>query len=82
MIGIIIITVTAFVFGIVLVLVDKEDNDKELLEHLPGLNCGTCGFGSCQGMVDAIKENRENYLKCRPLRGQKKEEMEKFLDIK
>lgn len=81
MIGIIIITVTAFIFGVVLVLVDKENDDKKLLEHLPGLNCGTCGFGSCKGMVDAIKDNKENYLKCRPLRGRKKEELEKILGI-
>ncbi len=79
MIGIIIITITSLILGIILVSIDNED---EILKHLPGLNCGVCGFGSCKGMKDAINKDKNNYLKCKPLRGKKKEELEKILNIK
>lgn len=84
MIGILIITITALILGFILVSVDekKDKTDDKILECLPGINCGSCGFGSCKGMVDAIKKDKENYLKCRPLRGEKKEALEKLLNIK
>ena len=82
MIGILIITVTAFILSVILVLSieEKKLDEEEILKHLPGINCGTCGFGSCKGMVEAIKENKDNYLKCRPLRGEKKENLERILN--
>ena len=82
MIGILIITLTALILGIILVNVgEKQDsNDDKILECLPGINCGACGFGSCKGMVEAIKKDKDNYLKCRPLRGEKKENLEKLLN--
>jgi len=81
MIGILIITLTALILGIILVTVDNKDSsDEKILECLPGINCGACGFGSCKGMVEAIKKDKENYLKCRPLRGEKKENLEKLLN--
>jgi len=80
MIGILIITLTALILGLILVMVNNDNNDEEILKHLPGINCGTCGYGSCKGMVDAIKEDKNNYLKCRPLRGEKKENLEKLLN--
>lgn len=78
MIGILVLTITAVILGIILVLVNDED---EILKHLPGLNCGACGFGSCKGMAEAIKKDKMNYLKCKPLRGKKKEELEEILGI-
>ena len=54
------------------------DNKKEnnYINYLPGINCGGCGYGSCEGMCKAIEEDFENYKKCRVLRGEK---LEKFL---
>ena len=82
MIGILIITVTALILGVVLVSIDtkKDTSDEEILKCLPGINCGGCGFGSCEGMVEAIKEDSDNYLKCRPLRGEELENMKKLLN--
>lgn len=81
MIGILIITITALMLGIILVSVDNKDSkDDKILQCLPGINCGACGFGSCKGMVEAIKKDKDSYLKCRPLRGEKKETLEKFLN--
>lgn len=83
MLGILIITITALILGFILVLFDNDNNsDEEILKYLPGLNCGGCGFGSCKGMVEAIKKDKLNYQRCRPLRGEKKEELEKILNIK
>lgn len=77
---IIILTTTALIISIIIVIVDskvKKDKFKEIEDLLPGLNCGGCGYGSCKGMACAIKKEKENYKKCRPLRGDK---LEKFLN--
>ncbi len=84
MIGILILTVTALILGIILVLVDLkinkvDKNEEEYLKRLPGYNCGSCGFGSCSGMAKEMCKNLEAYKKCRPLRGEKLKEMEEFL---
>lgn len=86
MIGIIIMTVVALFLSILLVIVDtfankKNDKCEEYLKLLPGYNCGACGFGSCQGMSEAMCDNAMNYKKCRPLRGEKLEKMEEYLNL-
>ena len=82
--GIIIMTLIAFVLSICLVFLDaflKKEDDKleDIKSHLPGYNCGACGFGSCEGMAKAITENGESYLLCRPMKQDKKEELERYL---
>ncbi|HPF83596.1 MAG TPA: (Fe-S)-binding protein [Bacilli bacterium] len=85
MLGILILTVTALLLSILLVfvssLVNKENPKiKEIENMLPGLNCGGCGFGSCNGMACQILKDKEAYKNCRPLRGEKKEALEKYLN--
>ena len=84
MIGIIITTVLAIVLGLILVLVDAKLNtmsntQKEILDHLPGYNCGVCGFGSCEGMSEAMLKDLDNYKKCKPMKGDTLIEMEKLV---
>ena len=81
MIGILIITVLAFIIGVLLTTLDKKEDSKkeEYLKRLPGFNCGACGFGSCEGMAEAMCKSIENYKKCKPLRGEKLKEMEEYL---
>lgn len=84
MIGILIITVTALILGVILVLIDNKINSKsnieeEYLKRLPGYNCGSCGYGSCVGMASEMVKNIECYKKCRPLRGDKLKEMEDYI---
>lgn len=86
MVGILILTGTAFILSIVIVivssLVNKDSEQLQKIEQmLPGLNCGACGYGSCKGMASEILKNIEAYKKCRPLRGEKKEKLEKYLQI-
>lgn len=75
MIGVIILTIIAFIFSVILVLIDNK-KENNYINYLPGINCGGCGYGSCEGMCKAIEEDFENYKKCRVLRGEK---LEKFL---
>lgn len=84
MIGIVILTITALILGIILVLTDlfinkKDNREEEILKRLPGYNCGACGYGSCSGMAKEILKDLESYKKCRPLRGEKLKEMEEYL---
>ena len=87
MLGILILTGTALLISIILVLINStinnESNEEKKLESmLPGLNCGGCGFGSCHGMACQIMKDKEAYKNCRPLRGEKKEALEEYLNSK
>ncbi len=80
--GIIILTLTALILGLILSFANNMLKDKqieELKKRLPGYNCGGCGHGSCEGMALAIKKDFNEYLKCRPLKGEKKVELEKYI---
>ena len=80
--GIIILGVTALILGIILSVTQELLRDKrveELEKRLPGYNCGACGHGSCKGMAEAILENKEEYHKCRILKGEKLSELENYL---
>lgn len=84
MIGIVIISVIAFLLGCILVNLDaylnkNVDISKEFENLLPGYNCGGCGFGSCAGMAKAMMDDPQNYQKCRPLKGDALREMETYL---
>ncbi len=85
MIGVLIVTLTALILGTILVLTDllinkKDNNEEEFLKRLPGYNCGSCGYGSCNGMAKEMLKNIEAYKKCRPLRGEKLKEMEEYVE--
>ena len=78
-------TITALVLSVVLVFIDDKLNKKnkrreKIRELLPGYNCGACGFGSCEGMCNAIIEDLDNYKKCKPLKGDSLTKMEEYID--
>jgi len=39
---------------------------EEILELLPGVNCGACGFPGCQGYAEAIAAGKADVTKCGP----------------
>ena len=86
MMAIIILTVVAFIFSLILVFLDGKVNNNDLkdeyLKLLPGYNCGSCGFGSCKGMSEAMLKDPLNYKKCRPMRGEVLAKMEAYLKEK
>ena len=38
--------------------VESDDRVREIREHLPGSNCGGCGFTGCDAMAQAIADGR------------------------
>lgn len=80
---IIIVTVLGFVLSLLLVSVEsfvqKNPQKNEYLDLLPGYNCGSCGYGGCEKMSEAMLEDVMNYKKCRPLKGEALERMEEYL---
>ncbi|MDD2518468.1 MAG: (Fe-S)-binding protein [Bacilli bacterium] len=84
MLGILIMTVTALIMGLILAFVDQGfeneiDLEKEYEKLLPNYNCGACGYNTCKGMSEAMIIDPLNYKKCKPLRGEKLKEMEAYL---
>lgn len=84
MIGIIIFSSIAFILSILLVVADHVINSKRNIEDdivklLPGYNCGACGFSGCPGMAKAILSDKEAYKKCRPLKEDRRKELEEFI---
>lgn len=49
--------------------VDVDPKIEEVLEALPGANCGACGFPGCEGLAVAIAEGRSPVNAC-PIGGQ------------
>ena len=81
MIGIIILTLTALLFSMILVNLDeiwnKDTKEEETIEKLlPGYNCGACGYGGCRMLAKAILEDQNNYQKCKALKGEAKQKLE------
>ena len=46
--------------------VKKNDKAKEILNALPGANCGACGFSGCEGYAKALSEGKSNPGLCIP----------------
>ena len=71
MIGILVLTLLALVFGIIITNIDKKlpNNTEEIEKLLPGYNCGACGYKGCAHLAEAISSNPTLYTKCRTLRG-------------
>lgn len=82
MIGILIMTGLSFILGLLLILIEGKDKKEDFLKYLPGYNCGTCGFGSCKGMCEAMEQDIENYKKCKLLKGEALEKIEEFVQTK
>ncbi|MCF7916992.1 MAG: RnfABCDGE type electron transport complex subunit B [Candidatus Omnitrophica bacterium] len=46
--------------------VPEDPKVKKILNILPGLNCGACGFSSCKAYAQAVAKNSDNFRTCRP----------------
>lgn len=79
MIGILIMTLLAFVLSTILVTIYGKTEKEDYVKYLPGYNCGVCGFGSCKGMSEAMKQDINNYKKCKLLKGEALEKMEQMV---
>ena len=75
--GVIYFSIITFILAIIIVILNKVINKRNermetLLKLLPGINCGICGFGSCEGMANALMEDKEAIYKCKVLKDKSK----------
>lgn len=67
---VIVVAGIAVVLGIMLVIISKVFSVKknqlqsDVLEALPGVNCGACGFSSCEAYSKYLAEGGEDIGKC------------------
>lgn len=80
MIGILIMTLLAFILSLLLVVISDKTEREDYLKYLPGYNCGVCGFGSCKGMNEAMEKDITCYKKCKLLKGEALEKMEQVVN--
>ena len=52
--------------------VERKRKIEEILNQLPGLNCGKCGYSSCEEMARKIYEGNANLEDCRVLEARSK----------
>lgn len=57
---------------------DAPSLQKDILAVLPGVNCGACGYPSCQEYAVALTNGEKQDL-CRPGRAKVKAEIEEIL---
>ncbi len=59
----------------------KEDpRVGEVLNMLPGANCGGCGFPGCSGMADSlVNGGNKNLSACRPCKAENKAKIIEYL---
>lgn len=83
-IPVIILGVLGLVFGALLGMaakalkVEKDERIEQVLELLPGANCGGCGYAGCSALAEAIAKGEAEPTKCP---GTKKENVEKIAEI-
>ncbi len=82
--GIILLGSLGFLFGIGLAIVAKifhvevDPKIEQIIEILPGVNCGACGYPGCSSYAEALVKNDEEINLCTP---GAKEVMEKISKV-
>jgi electron transport complex protein RnfB len=84
MIGIVILTVTAFCLGLILAVtnyyLNREDKRiSEVRKLLPGYNCGSCGFGGCDDMAMHVVSKGVDPKRCKPMREEQYKKIREYL---
>lgn len=46
--------------------VETDDRVEKIMEELPGINCGACGFSGCEGYAKALVEGKAAVNLCKP----------------
>lgn len=70
LIPVILLSVMALVFGLVLSIAYKklavkpDEKLAEIREHLPGANCGGCGYAGCDAFASALADGKAKISSC------------------
>lgn len=73
---VLILAALGLLFGVLLSIASKvfavevDPKITELLDALPGVNCGACGFPGCEGLAESIAKGESGVNEC-PIGGQK-----------
>lgn len=68
LIPVIIVVCIGFVAGVILTIASKvmsvpvDEKVEELIEAMPGANCGACGFAGCENYAVTLAEDKEHVL--------------------
>ena len=83
----IIVSVIAVIFAILIVLVSKlcfvkeDEKAKSILEHLSGANCGGCGYAGCSDYAKALSEGKASINECSSTSNENKQIIANILNI-
>lgn len=61
--------------------VDKDPHFDEILELLPGANCGGCGYPGCEGLAEAVCRKEANITSCGIMKEENAKKASKILGI-
>ena len=59
--------------------VDEDTRVKDLLEMLPGYNCGGCGNPGCSGMADALVAGTSSIDDCKPCKPEQRAKIKEYM---
>lgn len=80
-----ILLVIGAVLGILLGLADKflkvelDPRLEKLITLLPGYNCGACGHPGCNGLAEAIFEQKGKLIDCKPMKPEQRDVAKDYL---
>lgn len=59
--------------------VDEDTRVQDILEMLPGYNCGGCGNPGCSGMAEALVAGTSKLDACKPCKPEQREKLKAYL---
>jgi len=86
-IPILVLGLTGFAFSVLLAVLSKKLKVEEdpraakVLELLPGLNCGACGFSGCRTYAEAVTKERNVFSGCLPATAEVNKQITETLGI-
>lgn len=70
--AVVVMLTVSLLFGLLIAIfakvfeVKRDPRINEIIEALPGYNCGACGYPGCANYAEAIIENGDIPNKCKP----------------
>ncbi|MBD3263918.1 MAG: 4Fe-4S dicluster domain-containing protein [Candidatus Omnitrophica bacterium] len=88
LLAIIVLGSIGFCFSLILAFlgaklkVEEDPRIKKLMEILPGLNCGACGFSGCRAFAEAAVKEKRTFKGCLPAGEKVNKEIGEVLGLK
>lgn len=60
--------------------VPTDTRKDDIVNLLPGVNCGGCGYAGCNAFAEAILNDGANPKQCRPIKQEKAEQITLIID--